>query len=822
MRTAARTVFIVRHALFAAMLGFVTATAGAATTAAAEEFTRELDFNIPSQRLADAILQFSEQAGVQVVTLGSNVSGLKSQGVSGKHRIDEALHLMLKGTGLTFNAIGGNTVSLVHSSSVVSSSEEGMSQQADGLHLAQSSMRQDDQGNLQDHLKSADQRSEASQEQDLQEIIVTAQKRAERLIDVPISIVAVSGEELRKRQATSLDDLPYVVPGLAIFQNGIGRSLELRGVRNNVGNSASVGTYVDEASVTLSSFATMDLNLYDLERVEVLRGPQGTLYGDGSAGGTIRLITKDPVLNRFGMSSDIAATFTERGAPGQRVNLMLNAPVVSNTFGLRMAGTFAHDGGWIDQPAAGREDINGQDLTNVRVKGLWKPGSQFTATVTAQIYRNNRSTGVGEDDQGNYTQVFDLTTAPRTRQDNDLLNLTLAYDFSSARLLSSTSYLTSDFDTKDFGDVSPLAPPAPPTQLYAPLYQFEDRAWVQELRLTSTGSGPWQWTAGVFYRDFRDETHWQFNIGPQGQPLPPLLIIGSTTMSKSWSVFGDMSYKLTDRLTLGAGVRSFRDRQDFLPGLQEGTFHSVDPRAYAQFKLTDQINAYASAAKGFRSGGVNTFTQESYDPESIWTYELGTKMALLGGRLRFDTALFHSDYTDYQTSGFSPTLGRIIIDNAGDARIRGIETDITWRATEQWTLSLNGNYLDTEFTRINLLSTAQNVGDPIDYVPKYQFTASVQRDFRLSGKPGFARLGYAEQGPETYRHRGIGPWFYNESDVIHLLDFKASLRWSNSLGLGFFAQNLLDDRGLTTPGSIEQNAVRSRPRTYGIEFDVAF
>src|SRR5262249_12875479 len=151
------------------------------------------------------------------------------------------------------------------------------------------------------------------------------------------------------------------------------------------------------------------------------------------------------------------------------------------------------------------------------------------------------------------------------------------------------------------------------------------------------------------------------------------------------------------------------------------------------------------------------------------TYELGTKMSLLGGHLRFDTAVFDSEYTDYQASGFSLALDRFTVANAGNARIKGIETDITWRATDQWSLSLNGNYLNARFTRIDLLNTAANVGDSIDNVPKYQFTVAAQRDFRLGDKPGFVRVGYAEQGRETFRNRAAGPWFYGESDIIHLL-----------------------------------------------------
>src|SRR5262249_35193794 len=135
---------------------------------------------------------------------------------------------------------------------------------------------------------------------------------------------------------------------------------------------------------------------------------------------------------------------------------------------------------------------------------------------------------------------------------------------------------------------------------------------------------------------------------------------------------------------------------------QAAGFHSVDPRAYAQYKLTSHINVYTSAAKGFRSGGFNSPGQPTYGPESLWTYELGTKMALLDDRLSLDTAFFYSDYTDYQTFGFT-LLQLPLNQNAGDARIQGIDFDFTWQPTDQWRLSFKGDYLDTRFTKINLL-----------------------------------------------------------------------------------------------------------------------
>ena len=174
----------------------------------------------------------------------------------------------------------------------------------------------------------------AARREQLTEIVVTAQKREERLMDVPISVVALSAEQLEERNIIGLDDLAMAVPGLSINSQGsYNRRLFLRGVANDTGSSL-IGIYLDEADVTSWAYTQLDLRSYDLERVEVLRGPQGTLYGDGSAGGTIRFITKNPQLDHFSMNADVAALFTENGAPGQRIEAMVNVPLIDNVLGV--------------------------------------------------------------------------------------------------------------------------------------------------------------------------------------------------------------------------------------------------------------------------------------------------------------------------------------------------------------------------------------------------------------------------------------------------------------------------------------------------------
>jgi iron complex outermembrane receptor protein len=777
-----------------------------------------MELNIDSQPLDTAINAWAAQTGYQVLLpVPPATTHYVAPIVKGTYAPDVALTMLLASTDLGYQFVNAHTVAIGEPSAVPQAQASSSRARSTGSGTFQS--------------LASDERAGDSGNAPLEQVVVTAQKREERALDVPISIVAVGGEELQRRQITNIDDLSLVVPGLAI-QSSANRRITLRGISNVFGNASLIGMYLDEADVTSTSASQLDLNTYDLERVEVLRGPQGTLYGQGSSGGTIRFITKSPSLSRFSMDSDVAALVTRDGAPGQRVNAVVNVPVVKDVFGLRIAGTYDHEGGWIDEPAAGgRNNINGQNLWDVRVKGLWQPASPLTVSALAEVHRNNKSTNTGEDANGNYTQLYGFTTAPSLKDDHELYNLSLTYDSGSFDVLSATSYVNQSNDARDYGAIVPLSPTGTPRINLLVLFDAKEvDILTEELRFTSKGDGSWQWVGGAFYRRFEFDENEQAYLGLPAA-LPPPLFIRNNNLSKSWAVFGDASYKLTRRLTVGAGLRYFEDNLDSWSGrnavntpTQIGTFHSVNPRAYVQFRLTDNVNIYTSAAKGFRSGGFNALGQPPYDPETVKTYELGTKMSVFGGAFGAEVALFYSDYTNFQITGIQlpPSPAIQTTSNAGSAWIRGVEADLTFRPNDQWSLSLKGSYADSAFYKINATSTAHAVGDSLDLFPKYEFGISTQRNFILAEKPSFARLDYSQQGREPYRNRASGPWFFSQSDIINMLNVNAGVQWSDSLSFGAFGRNLLNDRGYTDPFSIQQTAARSRPRTFGVEFGLTF
>jgi outer membrane receptor protein involved in Fe transport len=297
----------------------------------------------------------------------------------------------------------------------------------------------------------------------------------------------------------------------------------------------------------------------------------------------------------------------------------------------------------------------------------------------------------------------------------------------------------------------------------------------------------------------------------------------------SWSAFGDTSYRIGERVTVGAGARYFQDSQDFTNAndpaaitQQTARFHSIDPRAYIQFKLTSNANLYASAAKGFRSGGFNYYPgQPPFGPEDVWTYELGAKGTLPGGRFTFDAAAYLSDYSQYQQYA-TDSNGHSLIFNAGKVRIKGVEANSTWNPLDRWRLEARGSYVNARITELSGTQTPEAVGDPLDEVPRYQFTLSGQHDFSWLGKQDVIRLDYNQTSSMALRNLASGSWYYASSPVIQMLNLHMSSMLKDNLRVGLSVQNLLNDQSYVSPTWYLGSGLRSQPRTYGVDFSASF
>jgi iron complex outermembrane recepter protein len=804
-----------------------------------------VETHIPPQTLEGALKQFEKLEHIRVLYLDAAVEHVRTSGASGYLTTDETLARLLSGTGLKYRYVDSNAVSIISPCCTGSTRTEASTPRAPAYraqaHRIKQPLRQPQSGSSavggsrSDPKNSPPLTNQRSQRDGtthgLAEIIVTAQKYRQPAFDVPMSLDVISGSQLLQHDITNLSNLQYDVPGLYMNSSGYSQAVYIRGVANDSGNGAVVGQYIDEADITAegttgqAGLATGDVGLYDLNRVEVLKGPQGTLYGDGSLGGVIRYITNRPVLDSFQMSADVADMLTEYGAPSQRIETMLNTPIASGAFALRFAGIFEHDGGWVDEPAAHAKNINGSNLADGRIEVLWQPTERVTVNVMQIVHRRASGLGMGEDTSGNITPIFQTTLTPNQTDASNLSNVTLTYDLDSVRILSSSSYLS---DTQDIYNEMVSTPLGSETywSLF-PIYHSQNRASTEELRLVNSGQGPWQWTIGGFYKHFTDQIFYSDYSGFAGSTLssaffsPPSAFDNTSTAK---AAFANTSYRLPNRITVGAGLRYYTDRESVVlptgesipPSTEAATFTSTDPRFYVQYRPTLDLNLYASASKGFRSGGFNEPSQPTYKPESLWSYDLGIKMRFPDRGLRLDVDLFYMNYSNYVNLTYIPPTYEYA--NIGKARIKGVDAGLMWRPGALWQFSLNSELLNTDFLTASAIS-GYVAGDRLPFAPRYSFTASAMRYFQWEDKPSDIELYYYEIS--RVQDRAFGSPL-EQSDIQRLLNFRASIHWNDNLQFGLVAQNLLNDRGNESPWGIVSESIRPRPRTFGVDFSVRF
>lgn len=804
-------------------------------------------FNIPAQPMDKALLKFGAQAHVQLsVSLDPIEARVRTRNLHGHYTGKQALHLLLAGTDLRYS-VHGRTVDIRQARPALAVPATGESERS---RLSQHSTVRSKPSQMPSPSSNDPPTTTGGKDTSLlREIIVTAQKYSQRAFDVPISLQVVSGQELAQYGITDLSSLQYDVPGLYMDNTGTQRAVFLRGVGNYLGNGSMVGQYIDEADITAQGsqggtlgYDTGTNGLYDLDRVEVLKGPQGTLYGDGSMGGVIRYITNRPALDRFQASEDVSASFTESGAPSQDIEAMLNTPLVQDTLGLRIAGIFQHNGGWVDEPAANLDDINGENLADVRAEILWQPTPRLAVNGMQTVHRDTSGIGAGEDAGGSITPLFGTTFVPNMADNSTLSNLTVTYDFDVARLLSSTTYSGGEQNIYEQAPVESI-PGSPIYWILEPYFHVDNSDASEELRLVHTGEGSWQWSVGGFYKAYREYLAFPGEyLGVAGQTLAEASEVqgeDAADSSRSWAGFADTSYKPFRRLTLGAGVRYFKDREtqwtvtdgsilpnsaslgpNVLTPFSPETFKSTDPRFYLQYQVTSHVSTYATASKGFRSGGPNQLPSEPpYQPESLWSYDLGVKIRYPEEGIRADVDVFDMNYSNFVSFTYVPPQTQLIEDaNIGKARIRGVDADLTWRPVEQWTLGLNTEVLHSEFLTASVIS-GYAPGNRLPFAPAYSFTGSIDRDFHFAGRPGDAEVYYYEISRVQFRLAGV-PLY--QSDVLRFLSARADIQWTDSVALGVFAHNLLNDRGNVTPLWWSGDSTRPRPRTVGVEIKANF
>ncbi|HEU5077453.1 MAG TPA: TonB-dependent receptor, partial [Polyangiaceae bacterium] len=671
--------------------------------------------DVPAQDLGDALRSIGRQTNTNVIFEPALVKGLSTSGVHAELTVEEAIRQLLLGTRLAARRTSVDTI-------VVPRQPEAPPPNNDGSTDASK-----DAGTNTSSVAPASQSSQPASELSsntegvLTEIIVTAQRRGQSVLEVPMSISVLGNEQIERAGMASLEAVAHSTPSLTVLETGTGASTyTMRGVGNITGTSALVGIYFDEIGVAKGGIAgQLNLPLFDLNRIEVLKGPQGTLYGEGSVGGTIRLISNDPHFNGVDGMIDVAQSFTDEGESSQTVRGVVNLPVLDDVLGFRIATVYENLGGWIDIPAEARKDVNDVEMINVRVKGLWQPTDKLKIASTIVVSeRDNDSTPTGTDENYRIATVF-----PNQDLSGDdgykIFNITATYDFDAFDLLSTSSYIEDD-RTARYNQFLRFAafPPSFPLAGLITENNPESETFTQEIRLNSNGNGPFTWDVGAYYRDLTQHMD-DLSTLTFGGVVSSVTPIRSETSSRSSAVFTNVSYALTDRIELGAGLRYFYDDVEIVrdPGTAQQTvdqesFDALTPRVYASYDLGAGSMVYLNVAKGFRSGGFNTLGVPAYQPEDLVSYDIGIKSELFDRAVVAELAVFYSEYTKAQTIAtlLNPdnTLSSRIA-NVGEAEIKGAELAVSWRVTDALSLGINGGVTDTEVTSLQGANASSHV-----------------------------------------------------------------------------------------------------------------
>lgn len=664
------------------------------------------------------------------------------------------------------------------------------------------------------------------------DIIVTAQKREERLLDVPLAISAVTGEEIARRGAASLQDLQYSIPGLSIVEQGPGQQrIQIRGVANSNG-LPTFGQYIDEMPISIDDQTqALDLRLIDMKQVEVLRGPQGTLYGEGSMGGTIRYLTADPDLNQIGGSVESQIGSVKGGNTAWRVNGVLNLPLAKDQLGVRLVAGYEHTGGWIDSTLTSRKDVNDATIFTLRGKLLAKFADNLELSILA-LHQDQTQ------DYQNFGKARKTSSrvAERNNPNYDLVNAVVHWDLGVASLTNSFGYQNAQNNTvtdQSFTYV-PFVPILCATCNVTGigLGSVSNIDVVSdELRLTSAPGGRFDWTVGVYGRQL-DRTGTSRTVTTPGTLPLDITSITAIFKSKAWATFGELTFNATDVLTITGGLRYFHETRTLdtvnrsfganTKLFNSGDFSSLNPRLNISYHLSPTSMVYLSGAKGFRSGGFNlsvTGGPPSYDPDRLWTYEFGTKHQLLDGRLTLEGAVYYTDWTDVQSS-FVPTGAAFgYITNGGDVNGWGTDISMSARPVNGLTLSATYGWNNLEYKG----TTAEHrPGDPVDYAVRESWSGSI--DYRrpvIGDAQGFARLDYQHAGRSA---------LINRSSALNVAIGSRDLL-NAQLGVDFgkyevsvFASNLLDVKTPIIPGPVGaiRQDIEPAPRIIGARFKAGF
>ena len=696
-----------------------------------------------------------------------------------------------------------------------------------------------------------------AQEIDDNEIVVTAAKREQSVRDVTGSVSAVSEATLQKLNAQSLSDYITRVPGVVFNDYQPGNSeVVIRGIASSTyheANQATTGYYLNELPLGEPGFPLVipDVDAFDISRVEVLRGPQGTLFGSSSLGGAINYVVNEADPTRFDVGFEgMASTTKGAGEIGYAVKAMINAPIVTDKLAVRLVALQRVDAGFLDNPA-----LNDSGSNDLRVRGL-RGSIVFTPTETTRISALSMYQEYDLDDQTYVfiipgTRNYTRPTTVREYQDSDfqMHSLRVEQDLGFATLTAVGSYTKKNAKSRFDYSFGVDFDPRTGTPIVGDGFG-NSKTEYGELRLASPDGGRFRWLIGANYtrlRGFGDDkigvegiaAYVDANPGEFGG-LPSSVIAPNDYTTRSTyrnhvtekAIFGEISYDIVDQLTLTLGGRVFDYKTrseatlapnvnlvpafDYAPPADKQS--DFVPKASLTYKPNDDVMVYALYSEGFRIGGLNVFAlpypdlPQSFGSDTTKNYEIGTRFDVIDGTLSVDLTAYHIDWGNIQARLFTPDIRAYTVNGSG-ADIDGVELSLTMRPTRGLTFNSNVSYNDARLSSLLPDSFAPGggyaKGTRLPGASEWILSNSI--DLTFPDSPIKPRIGLA------HRYMSSAPVAFGatlEKGDFHIMDLNASVTVSDRIEIGVFAKNLFNQYGiLNAPFSFAGSV--ARPRTIG-------
>jgi outer membrane receptor protein involved in Fe transport len=861
--------------------------------------------NIPAQPLGPALQTLAKDRNFQVVYVSEEINSAHTHGAVGEFTSEEALKALLSGTGLTFRYLDEKTVTVVPVSSgtsaAPSSDETALPRAArEDSSVARNDaekggqnrsfwdrfrVAQVDQGSSSSSAAVEKKNEQASEKKPIQleEVIVTAQKREERLMDVPASVSTISGERLALLQADTLSDVANFIPGLAVTSSGGPgmRQIVIRGVSTDfypITTAPTVATYVDDMPVgsgaggpNQGSVFGLDLNPYDIERLEVLKGPQGTLYGSNAMGGLVKYVLRAPNLTKFeaSMGGDLQDV-DGSGRPSSVVRGSINVPIVADKLALRVSGFYNNNAGYIDNFGLSVKHANHSTEDGGRATLLWQATDRlaFRVNVLAQDVDGADLSVITLDGTtlkpvyGSH--AFNLDLRQPYTQKTRVYNVHADWDLGFATLISSTGWsrLTTarslDFSTS-FGQF--CAPASFTTG--CPDYPFANararfdltlpsRRFVQEVRLASPVDQRIQWMLGGYYTKEEDEL--SQNVGaftPSLLQLPVADTIfhndnfGTPSIFRENAVFGNATYRFSDQFDISGGIRHstysevavfgtvygalFGGVTSFMSGTRTPSTGVTTWMTDARFRPSRDMTIYARVATGYRPGsgcptcGIPSLNIPGIvEPDRTTNYEVGLKGQFLDNRLQIDLSAFQINWSNIQLNQLSKA-NTIYAGNGGTARIRGLELAGGYRILESLQFNATLAYTDARLTQDALGANGLN-GDQLPASPRW--TGSLGADY---GQPLRTDMSFLLGGAYRYRDKVLGLFEHAPNSYPagpqNIVDMYTGFAVKN-LTVKLHARNIFNNKSYTGLLYLDNPQrplfVPIQPRTIGLGADYQF